>query len=293
MLEQPLGSTAYSLLNTLGSVGALLFAVISILLEWRRRRKEYPPTQSLLRNYNFFRYLKKDMRSSRFNPVFYLASYVISYLVLMQGIKVAGVLFNVAVVASKTRLFNSGVSYASGVLLFIPLFLLLARFSPGNGKPTEQLELVMPALALSHIFNRLGCFMGGCCFGVPSHFGVIYPDTAPASAVFGPGTRLFPNQAVESAVMLLCFVLLLVLRAKGKRTLPIFPLVFGATGFLLGFVMDHSHEPLKPMFGITYPTPFTHLLVFLIGILFLILDLWAKRKAKQGAAETAAETEQA
>jgi len=283
MLEQPLGSTAYSLLNTLGSVGALLFAVIAILLEWLRRRKEYPPPQSLLRDYNIFRYLKKDMRRSRFNPVFFLACYVISYLVLMQGIRLAGVLFNVAVVASKTRVFNSGVSYASGVVLFIPLFLLLARFSPGNGKPTEQLELVMPALALSHIFNRLGCFFGGCCFGIPSHFGVIYPDTAPASIANGPGTRIFPNQPVESAVMLLCFVLLLVLRAKGKRTLPIFPLVFGATGFLLGFVMNHSHEPLKPMFGFTYPTPFTHLLVFFIGVLFLVLVAREKKRKDSSA----------
>ncbi|MDR2687783.1 MAG: prolipoprotein diacylglyceryl transferase [Oscillospiraceae bacterium] len=281
MLEQPLGSAAYSLLNTLGSVAALLFAVITILLEWRRRRE---PPKSLLRNYNIFRYLKKDMRR-KFNPVFYLLCYAAAYLVLMRGIYLTGILFNFAKVGSRTLLLGRGVNYASGVLLFFAVFLPLAKLFPGNGKPTRQLEFVMPALALAHVFNRVACFLGGCCYGVPCPFGVVYPDSAAASTVYGPGTRIFPNQLLESFVMLLCFVLLLVLRARGKRTLPIFPLVFGATGFLLGFGMDHSYELLKPMFGFTYPTPFTHLLVFFVGVFFLVLVEREKRRAKPSAAE--------
>ena len=276
MLEQPLGSVAYSLLNTIGSVAALLFVIITALLEWRLRRE---PPKSLLRNYNIFRYLKKKMRR-KFNPVFYLFCYAAAYLVLMRGIYLTGILFNLTKVAGRTLLLGGGANYASGVLLFFAVFLPLTKLFPGNGKPTQQLEFVMPALALAHTFNRVACFLDGCCFGIPSRLGVIYPDTAPASTIYGAGERIFPNQLLESSVMLLCFVLLLVLRAKGKRTLPIFPLVFGATGFLLGFGMDHSYELLKPMFGFTYPTPFTHLLVFFVGVVFLLL---VKREEKRKA----------
>ena len=280
MLSHPLGSIAYTVLNAFGSAAALVFAIVAVLRAWRRRRREpsaFPRDDLFSRN--LFYQLKKEVRRRRFHPVFFLVCYAAAYLVLMQGIKLAGLLFNVTKVADRVRLFPGGVSYASGVLLFIPVFLLLARLFPGNGRPTEQLELVMPALALSHVFNRLACLMGGCCFGVPSPLGVVYPDTAAASTLYGAGTRVFPNQPIESGIMLLLFVLLLVLRARGRRTLPIFPLVFGAAGFFLGFVMDHSYEPLKPILGFTYPTPFTHLLVFFVGVLFLVLVLREKRKS--------------
>ena len=276
------GMSAYAVANVLGGVSASLFAIIVVFREWRRRRKEDPLPRSVLRNYNIFRYLKKDMRR-KFNPITYLLCFTIAYLLLLQGVNAAGVLFNVTKVGSQTVVFPGGVAYASGVLVFIPVFLLLAKFFPGNGRPTEQLELVMPAMALAHVWNRLACFLGGCCFGVPSHFGVIYPDTAAASQVYGAGTRIFPNQLLESAVMLLCFVLIMVLRSRGKRTLPIFPLVFGATGFLLGFVMDHSFEYLKPMFGFVHTTPFTHLLVFFVGVFFLLLVMREKKKGRLAA----------
>jgi len=288
MLSQPLGSTAYTMLNTLGAVVALLFTILSILFERWRRRKANPPT-SLLHDYNPFYHLKKDMRRKP-NSVFLLLCYVVAYLALMQGISLTGILFNFAKVGSRTLLLGGGVNYASGVLIFFGVFLLCAKLFPGNGKPTQQLEFVMPALALAHIFNRMACFLGGCCFGIPCPFGVHYPDSAPASAIYGAGERIFPNQPIESFIMLLCFVLLLVLRARGKRTLPIFPLVFGATGFLLGFVMDHSYEYLKPMFGFTYPTPFTHLLVFFVGVVFLLLVM--REKKKVSAAQEAQALEQ-
>jgi len=284
MLGHSLGSAAYALLNPLGAISALLFTIIWIFLEWRRRRKANPPA-SLLRDYNPFHYLIKDMRN-KFNPVFLLLCYVAAYLSLMQGIRVTGFLFNLTKVGSRTLLLGGGINYASGVLLFYAVFLLAAKLFPGNGKPTQQLEFVMPALALAHIFNRTACFLNGCCFGIPFKFGVIYPETASATIIYGEGERIFPNQPVESLIMLLCFVLLLVLRARGKRTLPIFPLVFGATGFLLGFGMDHSYELLKPMFGFTYPTPFTHLLVFFIGVAFLLLVKKEKKEKVASAQDT-------
>jgi len=283
MLGQPLGSTVYTMLNTLGAVVALLFTTVSIFIEWRRRLKADPP-KSLLRDYNPFHYLKKEMRS-KFNPVFFLLCYAVGYLALMQGIRLTGFLFNITKVGSRTLLLGGGINYASGVLVFYAVFLLVAKLFPGNGKPTQQLEFVMPALPLAHIFNRMACFMNGCCVGIPFRFGVHYPEGSAMYIAISEGKRLFPNQPIESFIMLLCFVLLLVLRAKGKRTLPIFPLVFGAAGFLLGYVMDHSYEYLKPIFGFAYPTPFTHLLVFFIGVLFLVLVKREKRKANRSTSE--------
>jgi len=276
------GQSLYAIINFMGGVSGLVFMVVSLTLEWKRRPK---PTSPAPRVYNPFFYLKKETRS-KYNPIFFFLCYFISYAALMQGIKGAGAIFNIAMVGGNLKVFPGSIAYASGILVFIPLFLLLSSLFPGNGRPLEQLEFVMPAFALVHVFNRMGCFLGsGCCYGIPSKFGIVYPDYARASIHNGPGVPVFPNQLIESSTMLVLFLVLLYLQKKGKRTLPIFPLVFGATGFLLDFGMDHSHEQLfKPMFGFTYPTPFTHLLVFILGLLFLVLVIRDQRKAKRAVA---------
>ncbi|MDR3313645.1 MAG: prolipoprotein diacylglyceryl transferase [Oscillospiraceae bacterium] len=263
-----LSAASYTLVNTIGVFMAALAAITLMVIEWLRRKRlaKALPVQSLRR---------------RPNLPFFILSYVVAYGLLVPGTYLTGRLFNVTVLLGQPAVFNSGVNFASGVLIFIGIFLLMARIFPGNGKPTEQLEVVLPALALNHVFNRLACLLGGCCFGVPTtHVGFIYPESAPASEIYGEGTHTFPNLVIESSVMLVCFVVLLILHFRGKRTLPIFPLVFGGTGFLLGFVMNHSYEPLKPLFNFTYPTAFTHLLVFLVGVLFLLLELHRKKRER-------------
>jgi len=280
-----LGQFAYPVLNTLGVVVAAIAGVLLVFLDWRRRRRTegyeplMPPDPK--RKFNPLYYLTREMRG-RYNPVTYAITCMAAYGVLQPGIRLMGMLLNVTVVLDKLRVFNSGIQFASGVLVAVPVFLLVAKFFPGNGKPTKQIELLFLLMPLTQTLNRLACFCSGCCHGIPSPFGVVYPDGAFASKIYGPGTRVFPNQLVESGIMFLCFLTILILRSRGKRTLPIFPLVFGAEGFLLGFLMCHKLEPLKPILGFTYPTPFTHLLVFFIGVFFLILVIREKKKARSG-----------
>jgi phosphatidylglycerol:prolipoprotein diacylglycerol transferase len=63
---------------------------------------------------------------------------------------------------------------------------------------------------------RIGCFLGGCCYGVPSRYGVLYPREifTPVDGCrrFRPGPvpngRVLPVQLVESAGAALLFVFL-------------------------------------------------------------------------------------
>ena len=78
------------------------------------------------------------------------------------------------------------------------------------------------ALPLFHFFGRIGCFLGGCCYGVESAFGFTMH-----SAPFAPanGVNRFPVQLLESACNFALFVILLILykkeKAKGKL-LPVY-----------------------------------------------------------------------
>jgi len=163
-------------------------------------------------------------------------------------------------------------SFVGGVLVFIPVFLILAAFFPRNGRPTRQLEVIMPVLPLNLAVIRVGCLLRGCCFGIPFKHGLIYPEHSVASMLFD-GQPLFPTQPLETAIMLTCCVLMLVLHFKGKRTLPIFPLVFGTTGLMLTFVTAWDAGTIR-----FYRIAFS--LMFLIGIIFLVLVIWDNKKEK-------------
>lgn len=77
------------------------------------------------------------------------------------------------------------------------------------GLPLWKVSNIVPAAALMHAVGRVGCFLGGCCFGRPS--------SAPWAVQF-PGhlEAVHPTQLYEAALDLLNFGVLL-LAFKHKR----------------------------------------------------------------------------
>ena len=43
-------------------------------------------------------------------------------------------------------------------------------------------DALAPSLALGHAFGRIGCYLHGCCYGVPVHAGAWYGCVFPAKA---------------------------------------------------------------------------------------------------------------
>ena len=61
------------------------------------------------------------------------------------------------------------------------------------------------ALPLFHTFGRIGCFFGGCCYGIPWEHGILYHSPEiPAGQI----VRRFPVQLLESALVFLLFLTL-------------------------------------------------------------------------------------
>ena len=61
-------------------------------------------------------------------------------------------------------------------------------------------NFLTPAFLLFHAFGRVGCFLGGCCYGIECKYGF---------AMAGTDERRFPVQLLESVlnVILLCWIL--------------------------------------------------------------------------------------
>jgi phosphatidylglycerol:prolipoprotein diacylglycerol transferase len=91
----------------------------------------------------------------------------------------------------------AGLSMMGGVVL--ALVSAFAFFWLKKKTPWAVFDVMMPMFALGIGLTRIGCFLNGCCFGLPthSHLGMIFPPDSQAGYVF-PDTPLIPTQLFES-----------------------------------------------------------------------------------------------
>lgn len=77
----------------------------------------------------------------------------------------------------------------------------------------ENIAFVIP---LMHGIGRIGCFLSGCCYGIPY--------TGPLAVVYSfSDTPCFPVQLLEAGLLFLLFVFLLIYRLKeGKYSLEFY-----------------------------------------------------------------------
>lgn len=98
-----------------------------------------------------------------------------------------------------------GIVFYGGVLAAMLAFFLWVRHEH-PGQMGDYLDLLAVAIPLFHTFARIGCFLGGCCFGIPFTPGITYVDDPIAQA---NGVSRFPVQLLEATGE---FVLFLAMR---------------------------------------------------------------------------------
>lgn len=105
------------------------------------------------------------------------------------------------------------------------------------------LDAMAPLIPLFHGFARLGCFFGGCCYGIESDFGVVVHNNPYIPEI--NGVRRFPVQLLESAGEFVIFFILEFLYLKIWR-----PRLRGETAELPSHPLCGR---LFPLYLILYP----------------------------------------
>jgi len=153
---------------------------------------------------------------------------------------------------AKTGIFELGGATFYGGLLFAvalyPLFLALKR----NRTVTvyERLCDLAPCIPAGHCLGRIGCFLGGCCFGSPtdSVFGVIFPEGTIPYEYYGGAVSIHPTQLYEAAYLLALSVFLFAF-AK-KHAFPLYFILYGAGRIFIEFFRNDNRGgvglPLSP-----------------------------------------------
>jgi phosphatidylglycerol:prolipoprotein diacylglycerol transferase len=140
----------------------------------------------------------------------------------------------------------------------------------------EVFDYFSPTLGLGLAFTRVGCFLNGCCFGIPTDlpWGVSFPSGSIPYYIFG-NVSLHPSQLYSSLYGLGLFVLLHFLMKKKKFTGQLVAILFMVEAvfrYLIEYVRYYEDAMYYEILGMR-PT-YNHLIsisLFLLGLIIYII----------------------
>lgn len=144
-----------------------------------------------------------------------------------------------------------GATFYGGLISAFILFPLLLLFIK-NRKVSiyERLCDLATCIPAGHCLGRIGCFLGGCCFGKPTDclFGVSFPENSLPYEYYGGAVTVHPTQLYE-AVFLMCLFFFLLLLCK-KDSFPLYFILYGAGRIFIEFFRNDDRGatglPLSP-----------------------------------------------
>lgn len=135
-------------------------------------------------------------------------------------------------------------------------------------------DIAAPTIPLFHCFGRIGCFLGGCCYGVECDWGITYTHSLIPEA---NGVCRLPVQLIESGFNLCLFVLLAILLRRGRlngRLLPLYLCCYPAGRFVLEWF--RGDEVRGFLFGMS-TSQWISIVLLTVGTSILIVDIFRRR----------------
>lgn len=131
----------------------------------------------------------------------------------------------------------SGIVYYGGFIGGAIGILIYTKYAKDvKGHRDHLLDIYAVLTPLFHTFGRIGCFLGGCCYGVESEIGFTVHNNTLNPTI--NDVNRFPIQLVESLCNLIIFLILLYLFKKGvmeSRLIYIYMLTYPVVRFITEF----------------------------------------------------------
>ncbi len=111
----------------------------------------------------------------------------------------------------------AGISFYGGLIgsIIAMFFCIYCNKNKTQYSVCEWFNILSQPMIVFHIFGRIGCFLGGCCYGkvTTGPLGVYFPDV-PSHNIFHNAQKCYPTQIFE--VFVLIFILLILQKCKSK-----------------------------------------------------------------------------
>ncbi len=174
-----------------------------------------------------FRMLKKDGIKDK-NIYLYILLYVLFAFIFGK--------FYTMISTQEINILKAGLSSYGGLIGVIIATIIFELILPTNKK---LIKYVIISLPLTYGIAKIGCFIAGCCYGIPYNgiFNVIYKD--------GLNIPLFPIQITETIVFVIIFIICNKLR-NNKNIIFITTFIAIIAKFLLDFLRyEHINKILS------------------------------------------------
>ena len=108
-------------------------------------------------------------------------------------------------------------------------------------------DLASPALALAYAIGRIGCFLVGDDYGIPSNlpWAMSFPKGLPPTEV-----PVHPTQLYEIVIMLIVFAFIWKIRTKGRPAgwlFSVYLIIAGLERFLIEFLRNTTPSPIPDL----------------------------------------------
>jgi len=158
---------------------------------------------------------------------------------------------------------HGGLAFLGGFLLSM---VVIAVFAKRKGISfLKLLDAISPGSALGYAFGRIGCFLNGCCFGLPTKlpWGIVFPTGSLAGNCY-PGETLQPTQLYSALSMVIVSLILAWLYRAKKFDGQIILwgiVLYALYRFLMEFI---RYNPIRWLFLSQYQ--WLVLILFIFGI---------------------------
>lgn len=156
--------------------------------------------------------------------------------------------------------FENGMTFLGGLIGGVGLFLIItAIFAKDEVRRDfwKIANIIAPCIPLAHGFGRIGCFFGGCCYGIASDspIAVQFPHLP---------HKVLPTQLFEAAFLFVLFGVMLFLLLKYKR-IDLMMLIYLGSYAVWRFIIEffRSDERYSFVPGLT-PSQFQSIVMLLV-----------------------------
>ncbi len=172
-----------------------------------------------------------------------------------------------------------GMVFYGGFIGGVIGILIYCRFINKKLNKDNFLDIYAVITPLFHVFGRIGCFLGGCCFGVESEIGfTVHGNTLNPSI---NDVNRFPIQLVEAGINLLIFLFILYLFKKDimrDKLIYVYMLIYPVVRFIDEFFRGDTYRGF--LFGLS-TSQWISIILFVFAVIMLIVK---RNKSKSNAA---------
>ena len=239
------------------------------LLIWLRARKTKLPSQDAL-----FAYLYGIIGLAIGAKLFYLVQALPQLIEHVDDLRASPELL-LDLLASGFVFYGGLFGGIAGAIIYAKQFHISFR---------SIVEVLTPVIPLVHGFGRIGCFLAGCCYGIPYDGPLCVVFETPGVAPLH--TPLFPVQLMESALLfiLVAFLLLYDRYARHPRSLMGWYLLL--YGVIRMITEVFRGDEIRGSFLIFSTSQWISIAIILVGIVVLIKLKGSEKPEKPEIPET-------